>query len=155
MSSTGLPTHSKHFIFNSPSDKTHLLSASWPTLRWYLFPWSGNYKGNKLISTDSLSKSNTIKWSSKSQNSLGDHFIALPCQVSSDVMRLHVCLTMSFTFLLLVTLHISRHPWTTNRVFSIAAPLFFWFKDNSFRIYTTCANAYWAELYRCPLFILN
>ncbi len=27
---------------------------------------------------------------------------------------------------------ISRHPWTTNSGFSIAAPLFYWFKDNSF-----------------------
>ena len=27
---------------------------------------------------------------------------------------------------------ISRHPWTTNRGFYIAALLFFWFKDNSF-----------------------
>ncbi len=35
--------------------------------------------------------------------------------------------------------YISRHPWSTNRGFSIAAPLFFWFKDNSFcsRIWDT------------------
>ena len=30
------------------------------------------------------------------------------------------------------TFVISRHPWSTNRGFSLAAPLFFWFKDDFF-----------------------